>query len=122
MVFLKMTDKEIIEKIYRKLDGELTATELFELENYLAGHPEAAQFAKEWELIKQQVENEKLNPSDFDLRKEILKKIDVERYKQPEETEILIKPGFWSRPAFRSGSTFVIRCLRAIKEYKFKNL
>jgi len=120
MVFSKMTDKEIIEKIYRKLDGELTATELLELENYLAGHPEAAQFAKQWELIKQQVENEMANPMDFDLKKEILNKINVERYKQPKKAEILIKPGFWSRPAFRSGSTFVFGFFAQLKNINLK--
>jgi hypothetical protein len=56
-----MTDKEIIEKIYRKLDGELTATELLELENYLPIILNA-QLAKECELIKRQVEHETTNP------------------------------------------------------------
>jgi hypothetical protein len=106
MVFLKMIDKEIIEKIYRKLDGELTAPELLELGNYLAGHPEADRFAKELELIKQQVENEKANPIHLDLKKEILKKINIEKYKQPKKAENSIQRGFWSRLSPGFGSAF----------------
>jgi anti-sigma factor RsiW len=55
MGFLKMTDKEIIEKIHQKLDGELNDDDLRQLENYLAGHPQAARVSKELELIKLQM-------------------------------------------------------------------
>lgn len=115
MVFLKMTNKEIIEKIYRKLDGELSTTELHELDNYLTSHPEAAHFAKEWELIKEQLENELANPVDIDLKQEILKKINAEKYKEPSKAEILITRNFWSRPAFRFGSTFILGIFEGLK-------
>lgn len=106
MVFSKMTDKEIIEKIFRKLDGELTATELLELEKYLAGHPEAAQLAKEWELIRLQAEKEMAIPFNLDFKKEILKKINIEKYKQPEKANNSIQPGFWSRLSSGFDSAF----------------
>ena len=115
MVFLKMTNKEIIEKIYRKLDGELSATELHELDSYLTGHPEAAHFAKEWEFIKRQMESEPANPVDIDFKQEILKKINTEKYKEPGKAEIVITRGFWSRPAFRFGSTFVFGVFAGLK-------
>jgi len=121
MVFLKMTDKEIIEKIYRKVDGELTAAELHELETYLAGHPEAVRFAKEWELIKEQMESELANPVDIDFKQEILKKINTETYKQPKKTEILIMRGFWSRPDFRSGFAFVSGVFMGLKNMNLIN-
>jgi len=120
MVFLKMTDKEIIEKIYRKLDGELSTTELHELENYLAGHPEAAHFVKEWELIKEQVENELANPVDIDFKQEILKKINTEKYKEPSKAEIIITRSFWSRPDFRFGSAFVFGVFAGLKNINLK--
>lgn len=110
-----MTNKEIIEKIYRKLDGELSTTELHELDNYLTGHPEAAHFAKELELIKELLENELANPVDIDFKQEILKKINTEKYKESGKAEILMTRSFRSRPAFRSGSTFVSGVFAGLK-------
>jgi hypothetical protein len=121
MAFLKMTDKEIIENIYRKLDGELTAAELRELDNYLTGHPEVAQFAKEWELIKGQMESEPANPVDIDFKQEILKKINTETYKLPGKAKISIKRSFWSRPDFRSGSAFVSGVFMGLKNMNLIN-
>ena len=72
MVFLKMTNKEIIERIYGKTDGALTVADQRELEKYLSEHPEAAQFSKEWELIKLQMDNEHTADVDIDLKQEIL--------------------------------------------------
>jgi hypothetical protein len=120
MGFLKMTDKEIIEKIYRKLDGELSTTELHELDNYLTSHPEAAHFAKEWELIKEQLKNELANPVDIDFKQEILKKINTEKYKEPGKAEIIITRSFWSRPGFRFGNTFGFGVFAGLKNINLK--
>lgn len=109
MDFLKMTEKDIIEKIYRKLDGELSAEDQRELDNYLADHPEAARFSKDWDLIKAQVGREQANFVDIDLKQEILKRINMEAYKQPpKKAEILVAQSFWSRPVVKFGFTFVL--------------
>ena len=68
MVFLKMTEKEIIEKIYKKQDGELTAADQHELDIYLSDHPEAARFSKELELIKIHMDKEQTHYVDIDLK------------------------------------------------------
>ena len=109
MDFLKMTDKEIIGKIYRKLDGDLSVSDEYELEKYLSGHPEAVRFSKEWESIKLQMEQEQAKNIDIDLKQEILKRINMETYKQPpKKAEITIVRSFWSRPSVRFGFTFVL--------------
>ena len=109
MDFLKMTEKEIIEKIYRMLDGELTAAEKREIEDYLSDHPEDARVSKEWELIKNQMNQEQKDFVDIDLKQEILKRINMETYKQPpEKAGLLIVQSFWSRPAVRFGFSFVL--------------
>jgi hypothetical protein len=104
-----MTEKEIIEKIYRKLDGDLTAADQVELERYLSGNQEAARFFKEWELIKMQMDTEQTNQINIDLKQEILKRINMETYKQPtKKVEVLVVRSFWSRPVVRFAFTFVL--------------
>ena len=104
-----MTEKEIIGKTHRKLDGELSAEEHRELESYLADHPEAAQYSKEWELIQKHVELEHTQFIDIDLKPEILKRINMETYKQPpKRSEILVVRSFWSRPVVKFGFSFVL--------------
>jgi len=104
-----MTEKEIIGKIHRKLDGELSAEEQRELESYLVDHPEAAQYSNEWELIQKHVELEHTQFIDIDLKPEILKRINMETYKQPpKRAEILIVRSFWSRPVVKFGFSFVL--------------
>ena len=41
-----MTEREIIEKTYQKLDGEITPAEWDEFEDYLSDHPDAARFLR----------------------------------------------------------------------------
>lgn len=109
MDFLKMTEKEIIEKIYMKLDGELTPADQREIEDYLSDHPEATKFSKEWELVKIQMNKEQKDFVDIDLKQEILKRINMETYKQPPKKEgFLIARSFWSRPVVRYGFCFVL--------------
>jgi len=120
MDFLKMTEKEIIEKIYRKLDGELTAADQREIEDYLSDHPEVAQLSKEWELIKTQMNKEQTAFVDIDLKQEILKRINMETYKQPpKEAGFLIVRSFWSRPAVRFGFSFVLGVLVGMVIFSF---
>ena len=109
MDFLKMTDKEIIEKIYKKLDGGLNADDLRHLEDYLADHPQANQVSKELELMEAHLGTAHTDLVDIDLKPEILKRINMETYKQPPKKEgILIVRSFWSRPAVRFGFTFIL--------------
>jgi hypothetical protein len=104
-----MTDKEIIDKIYKKLDGELKTDDLRQLENYLAGHPGAARVLHELEVMKLQMETAQTEQADIDLKPEILKRINMETYKQPPPKEgISVVKSFWSRPAVRFGFTFVL--------------
>ncbi len=104
-----MTEKEITEKIHNNLDGELGADDLRELENYLSGHPEAARFSKELEMINQMMQNEQTNFVDIDFKQEILNKINMELYKKPaKKTEILIARSFWSRPVVKFGFAFIL--------------
>jgi hypothetical protein len=120
MDFLKMTEKEIIEKIYRNLDGELTKADQCEIEDYLSDHPEAAQLSKEWELIKIQMNKEQKAFVDIDLKQEILKRINMETYKQPPKTAgFLIVRSFWSRPAVRLGFSFVLGVFVGIIIFSF---
>lgn len=120
MDFLKMTEKEIIEKIYRKLEDELTTAEKSEIENYLSNHPEAAQLSKEWELIKNQMNKERTDFVEIDLKQEILKRINMETYKQPpEKAGLLIVQNFWSRPVVRFGFSFILGVFVGIMIFSF---
>ena len=115
-----MTEKEIIEKIYRKLDDELTTAEKCEIEDYLTDHPEAAQLSKEWELIKNQMDQEQKDFVEIDLKEEILKRINMETYKQPpEKAKILIVRSFWSWPVVQFGFTFVLGVFVGIMIFSF---
>jgi hypothetical protein len=115
-----MTDKEITEKIYRNLDGELNASELHELERYLSEHPEAAQFHKEWELIRMQLDIVQKTQVDIDLKQEILKRINMETYKQPPKKEkILVVRSFWSRPVVKFGFVFVLGVFAGFMFFSF---
>jgi hypothetical protein len=117
---LNMTDKEIIEKIHGKLDGGLNADDLRHLENYLAGHPEAARISEELELIKLQMETARAEQVDIDLKPEILKRINMETYKQPPKKDgIVIVRSFWSRPAVRIGFTFVLGIFTGFMIFSF---
>jgi hypothetical protein len=115
-----MTEKEIIEKIYRNLDGELTTAEQCEIVDYLSDHPEAAQLSKEWKLIKIQMKKEQTDFVDIDLKQEILKRINMETYKQPpEKAGFLIVHSFWSRPVVRLGFSFVLGVFVGIMIFSF---
>jgi hypothetical protein len=104
-----MTEKEIIRKIYRKLDGELSDADKSDLENYLSAHPDAAQFSGESELIKKHFHHWQKDQVEIDLKPEILKKINMETYKQPPKKDgISIVRSFWTQPVFRFGFTFVL--------------
>jgi hypothetical protein len=120
MDFLKMTDREIIEKIYRKLDGELTNAEQLELENLLAGHPEMAQLAKELKMIELQMNESRNDLPDIDVKQEILNRINMETYKQPPSKEtILVVRSFWSRPVVRFGFAFVLGMFAGFLMFSF---
>lgn len=115
-----MTEKEIIEKIYRKMDGELTAADQHEIENYLSDHPDVARFSKEWEGIKTQMNKDQTDFVDIDLKQEILKRINMETYNQPpEKAGFLLVRSFWSRPAVRFGFTFVLGVFVGIMIFSF---
>ena len=115
-----MTEKEFIEMAERKMDGELTSAEQAELENHLRHNPEAAQSSKEWNLIRMKMEQERLNFTDIDLKNDILKKINMEMYKQPPgKDEIVIVRSFWSQPAFKFGLTFVLGVFAGFMIFSF---
>jgi len=104
-----MTEKKIIEKIYRKLDGELPESEFRDLEQYIAAHPEAGLLLKEREKVKTMMEQETSCSIEIDLKNEILKKINMETYapKEP-KAEIKVVRSFWTMPAFRFGFVFIL--------------
>ena len=104
-----MTEKKIIEKMYRKLDGELPEKESRDLEQYIAAHPEAAQQLKEWEKVKVLMEQEPSTAIEIDLKNEILSKIDMETYAPKEQkAEIKVVRSIWTMPAFRFGFVFIL--------------
>jgi hypothetical protein len=103
-----MTDKKIIHKIYRMLDGELDAAELRELENHLLKNPEAARFSKEWKMIRTQLERTKAESLNVDLNQEILNRIDMETYRQQPKNDEIIVRGIWSQPLVKYSFAFVL--------------
>ena len=115
-----MTDREIIEKIYRKQDGELNADDLHDLEDYLSAHPEAARLSGELERIMSQMEQERTSQVSVDLKEEILKKINMESYKQPPRKDgISVVRSFWSTPLVRFGFTFVMGVFAGFMIFSF---
>ena len=103
-----MKHNKIIGKIYRKLDGEMTPAARDELEKYLSSHPGFAPISGELELLNRQLDSEKGDQVEIDLKEEILKKINMESYKHPPVKEKpLFVQSFWSRPVTRYGFAFL---------------
>jgi len=104
-----MTDKKIKDLIYRSLEKELTPEEQQNLDRCLATHPGAARLYKEWDQISDQVNREKENLVNIDLKQAILSRIDMKKYAQQEaKPEIRITTALWHRPQVRYGFYFLM--------------
>ncbi len=102
-----MNDDHIIEQIYRNLDGELNEAESAELRQYLNEHPEAALIEKQWKTVQDQFFASKNHPTEPDLKAEIMKQINQEKYgSQSGPSDLRIVRNFWQRPAFRLAVAF----------------
>ncbi|MFA5727456.1 MAG: hypothetical protein WC886_07445 [Saccharofermentanaceae bacterium] len=115
-----MTEKIIIEKLYRKLDGELPENEYRELVEYMIKNPSLGQKMKGWESVKALLDKEKNNAIDVDLKKEILSRINMETYKTKEnKQEIKIVRSIWARPSIRFGFAFILGVFAGIILFAF---
>jgi len=101
-----MTDRNIIERIHRDLEGELTEAERNQLKEELAGNPEAAAYYSDWQKIQQSFESSREKSPRISLTKEILNRLPMEPNitKKPEP---LVRPSFWNMPSFRYSLIFV---------------
>lgn len=101
-----MTDRNIIERIHRDLEGELTEAERQQLEKELAGNPEAAAYYSDWQKIHKSFESGREKSPQISLTKEILNRLPMEPNitKKPEP---LVRPSFWNMPSFRYSVIFI---------------
>ena len=103
-----MNERNVIEKIYRKLNGELNKAENAEFEHSLSVHPESALLLNQWKEVNENLAVSQGNAEIPDLKASILQRINKEKYLQTEEKrEIKIVHLFWQRPFFQIGLGFV---------------
>jgi hypothetical protein len=102
-----MNEKELLEKIYRRIDGELSGAESAELNRYLADNPEAARLEEQCRKVSGYFEAVRSGTSDPGLTPEILKRINREKYMaQKHAPQRSFVSGFWYRPVFRYAAVF----------------
>lgn len=103
-----MNERNVIEKIYRKLNRELNEAENAELEQYLSVHPESALLLSQWKEVDENLAVSQDSAEIPDLKASILQRINKEKYLQKAKNhEIKIVHLFWKRPFFQVGLGFV---------------
>ncbi len=104
-----MNNKKIIGIICKDIDQELSAGEKAELDDYLASSPEVHQIYRQQALIKKHLDEGQASMIEVDFKKNILNKIAMEAYKQPQKKhDVRLVHGFLSRPVVKFGFTFLM--------------
>lgn len=117
-----MNESRLHEMITRRLDDDLDPEELRQLEELLRNDPEAAKIAREWEQIRAGMSQSARNTRIPDLSAEILKKIDMDMYKQPQPPSAIIAQQFWTRPFFRYSLAFVMGVFSGFLIFSYLNV
>jgi hypothetical protein len=103
-----MNEKELIGKVYRRIDGELSSKESEELSRYLEGNPEASGIASQCEKTEALLSEAKSAGKEPDLSPEIMRRIDPGKYRRHQNTpRVFVLNDFWRRPALRYSLVFV---------------
>jgi len=103
-----MINKEIIELIYREMDKELSPEEQKRLHLELEKDPEVMLLYQQCLGVHASFEDEKVNLKPIDLKKEILNRINMEKYAvQEKRPEIKVVRSFWQIPMVRFAFVFV---------------
>jgi hypothetical protein len=115
-----MTEKEINDKIYQKLEGELSEAAEQELDNFLATRPEHLRTLQQWQTVARHLDTDKVAPESIELKQEILKRINMDTYKQPpKRTPDVIVRNFLTGSAVRLGLAFALGVFAGLMIFTF---
>jgi len=110
-----MNEKQIIEKIYQKLDGELKGAGLEEFDRFLEEHPPHYQTFLNIQRMENSLISGGKNPEVIDLKGDILKQINMDKYNATQNEPIVrLKTSFWARPAVRFSFPFALGIITGI--------
>lgn len=103
-----MNKNTLLEKIYRKIDGELPEQELRELDLFLKEDPEAARIYQECLHIGTQFNRLKSNQVEPELTGDIMREVRaVQHKKQHSGFSFLLDQEIWLQPLFKYSAIFV---------------
>lgn len=115
-----MTEKQILIKLYQRLDGELSDSELEAINRHLDENPRWAATFQDIQKMEYRFKNEKnsLKPTGAGLKENILNQIDMEKYETPRnEPVVRLKPGFWTQPVVRFAYAYALGILTGLVIY-----
>lgn len=116
-----MTEKEIIEKMHRRLDKELSPSEEEAFDRYLDQHETDKRLFGELQAMHSRLMDEKVrSPQTIDVKKEVLNRINMEKYiPKSKDQEIRVVRSFWSRPVVKFGFAFVMGVFAGLLLFTF---
>ncbi len=116
-----MTDKKIIEKMYRFLDHEMSPSEETEFFRYMDQHPEKQAMINGLKALHEQLQHAGVKAQEtVDITKEVILQISRDKY-NPEvnKPEIMFRQTFWSRPVIRVGLAFALGVFAGLLAFTF---
>ena len=118
---MAMTDRKIIEKMYRLLDQEMSASEEEAFVWYLDQHPDKQALINGLKALHHQMQNpEERRQETIDVTKEVLLRIDRAKYTPAvKKPEIRFQQVFWSGSVFRVGLAFTLGVFAGLLIFTF---